>query len=276
MDTGLNYLNARYYNAAIGRFTSQDSMFWSFDGAWLADPQNQNSYGYARNNPLTYSDPSGRCGPFTPLCIALGAYAITYGGQALNYANGLLQTAYTGTLGYLAVKGYVNNDQQAINQAGALISLNMGALEVPAGSSQTRVVNMAKDSELRFSQATINPVFSNGNAFDDVVRGLKTSEITPQSFPAVPVANIQGNQIAGGNRRVAAWSEAGIPSSQWNLRPADKVETAQIQIRLQNNNLGLIGSSKVVVTKNPSAYGVGGLTVVGNPVGSDAKITVGR
>jgi len=34
-------------------------MFWNFDQAWLADPQNQNSYAYARNNPIVYSDPSG-------------------------------------------------------------------------------------------------------------------------------------------------------------------------------------------------------------------------
>ena len=57
--TGLNYLNARYYNADIGRFTSQDPMFWSIDKDWLTDPQNQNSYSYARNNPIISSDPSG-------------------------------------------------------------------------------------------------------------------------------------------------------------------------------------------------------------------------
>ncbi|GEM_PF-836282 len=59
-DTGLNYLNARYYNATLARFISQDPMFWSFDANWLADPQNQNAYAYARNNPITLSDPSGK------------------------------------------------------------------------------------------------------------------------------------------------------------------------------------------------------------------------
>lgn len=58
-DTGLSYLNARYYNPIIGRFISQDPMFWSFDSTWLADPQNQNSYSYARNNPIVGSDPTG-------------------------------------------------------------------------------------------------------------------------------------------------------------------------------------------------------------------------
>jgi|SRR3989344_8225001 len=58
-ETGLNYLNARYYDASIGRFVSQDPMFWSLPLELLADPQQLNSYSYARNNPIVGSDPSG-------------------------------------------------------------------------------------------------------------------------------------------------------------------------------------------------------------------------
>ncbi len=58
-DSGLDYLNARYYNPSIGRFTSEDPMFWNFDQSWLADPQSQNAYAYARNNPIIYLDPNG-------------------------------------------------------------------------------------------------------------------------------------------------------------------------------------------------------------------------
>lgn len=71
-DTGLNYLNARYYQSVSGRFLSQDPVFLSIGEASvikqlagqeqtliLSDPQNLNSYAYGRNNPLRYSDPSG-------------------------------------------------------------------------------------------------------------------------------------------------------------------------------------------------------------------------
>src|SRR3989344_3957748 len=58
-DTGLNYLNARYYNSNIGRFISQDPMFWSLPSELLSDPQQLNSYSYVRNNPIVGSDPSG-------------------------------------------------------------------------------------------------------------------------------------------------------------------------------------------------------------------------
>ena len=58
-ETGLNYLNARYYDARIGRFVSQDPMFWQLPTELLADPQQLNSYSYARNNPIIYSDATG-------------------------------------------------------------------------------------------------------------------------------------------------------------------------------------------------------------------------
>ena len=58
-DTGLNYMGARYYDAAIGRFLSQDPAFWGIVTG-IADPQLVNSYAYARGNPLTYNDPDGQ------------------------------------------------------------------------------------------------------------------------------------------------------------------------------------------------------------------------
>jgi len=54
-DTGLNYLNARYYSATNGKFTGEDPVFWEIgqtkDGkAILSNPQAMNSYAYAGNN----------------------------------------------------------------------------------------------------------------------------------------------------------------------------------------------------------------------------------
>ncbi len=85
-DTGLNYLNARYYGGDRGQFISQDPMFLligsqDFNKKWdtnwrnsnkkkdqfnnqflfeyLSNPQNLNSYSYGLNNPITMSDPTG-------------------------------------------------------------------------------------------------------------------------------------------------------------------------------------------------------------------------
>jgi lysozyme len=54
-----SYFGARYYSAQIGRFTTVDPVMTI--SANLVDPQRWNRYAYARNNPLSFLDPSGRC-----------------------------------------------------------------------------------------------------------------------------------------------------------------------------------------------------------------------
>jgi hypothetical protein len=47
-------MGARYYDAALGRFISADTIIAS-----LANPQSLNRYAYGLNNPVKYTDPSG-------------------------------------------------------------------------------------------------------------------------------------------------------------------------------------------------------------------------
>jgi RHS repeat-associated protein len=53
-ETGLYYLNARYYDSKIARFLSEDT----FSG-YAADPLSLNLYTYCSNNPIIYIDPTG-------------------------------------------------------------------------------------------------------------------------------------------------------------------------------------------------------------------------
>src|SRR4051812_47333346 len=46
--------HARYYDAAMGRFISPDTIVPK-----ASDPQSSNRYAYVRNNPLNLVDPSG-------------------------------------------------------------------------------------------------------------------------------------------------------------------------------------------------------------------------
>lgn len=48
------YLNARYYNPENGNFLSLDA----YPGD-LKEPNSQNGYNYANNNPVHYYDPTG-------------------------------------------------------------------------------------------------------------------------------------------------------------------------------------------------------------------------
>ncbi|MDE3091100.1 MAG: RHS repeat-associated core domain-containing protein, partial [Chloroflexota bacterium] len=52
---GLMYYNARYYDAAIGRFLQPDSIIPN-----QFNPQSLNHYAYVRNNPVRYTDPTGQ------------------------------------------------------------------------------------------------------------------------------------------------------------------------------------------------------------------------
>lgn len=62
-DTGLTYMNARYYDATLGRFLSQDPAFLNFGSRdtlpLFTNPQALNSYSYSNNNPLNNIDVSG-------------------------------------------------------------------------------------------------------------------------------------------------------------------------------------------------------------------------
>jgi uncharacterized protein RhaS with RHS repeats len=52
------YYNARYYDAALGRFISADTLV----ADWY-NPQLLNRFAYVRNNPVNLTDPTGHCDP---------------------------------------------------------------------------------------------------------------------------------------------------------------------------------------------------------------------
>lgn len=56
-ETNFYFYNARYYDPAIARFTSADTVI---DGQW--DTQGWNRYSYVKGNPIRYKDPTGHSG----------------------------------------------------------------------------------------------------------------------------------------------------------------------------------------------------------------------
>jgi RHS repeat-associated protein len=59
-ESGLYYYNARYYDPELGRFIQPDDIIPDY-----GNPQTYNRYSYCRNDPLTYSDPSGHDDTYT-------------------------------------------------------------------------------------------------------------------------------------------------------------------------------------------------------------------
>src|SRR4029077_21254691 len=56
-ETGLDFFGTRYFSRAQGRFTSPDDPLADQDPG---DPQSWDLYGYVRNNPLRFTDPTGQ------------------------------------------------------------------------------------------------------------------------------------------------------------------------------------------------------------------------
>jgi RHS repeat-associated protein len=87
-DIGLYDYDARFYDPAIGRFVSADSVVPK-----PGDPQNLNRYGYTRNNPFIYIDPSGHlaCPTSSDACKSAA-------GSLHNYAEVLKQLVSSGKM----------------------------------------------------------------------------------------------------------------------------------------------------------------------------------
>ncbi len=92
--TGLMYYGARWYDPALGRFISPDTIVPN-----LGDPQSLNRYSYVGNQPLKYTDPTGHeaiCTAFGPtpiglLCeVAMGVAKMPAGQQILQQAESLV------------------------------------------------------------------------------------------------------------------------------------------------------------------------------------------
>ena len=98
METGFYYLNARYYDPALGRFISPD-----IPASLGADVQNlsqYNLYAYCFNNPINMSDETGTWPNWanlaTKLAVGIGAIVVGAAAVAVTAATGGAAAAFVG------------------------------------------------------------------------------------------------------------------------------------------------------------------------------------
>ena len=166
--TGLQYLRARWYDPATGRFTQVDP----FPGL-LSLPGTQHPYAYALNNPLRYTDPSGECiniliGAGVGAAVGAGAYALSaaLAGQPINgrdlavvaatgaiagalVGSGLVLPALIGSSGGFAGLGYLSGismtgSQFCMKDFGIAVGIGAisGALMPTLGSTWLGVISL--------------------------------------------------------------------------------------------------------------------------------------
>ncbi len=105
LETGLYYLNSRYYDPSIGRFISADSINY-------LDPSSEqglNLYAYCGNNPVMYSDPSGNMPEWLKWTIGIGiivglgvATVLTGGAAAAILGSAFLGASVGGAVGIIS------------------------------------------------------------------------------------------------------------------------------------------------------------------------------
>ncbi len=76
-DLGLVRMGVRDYDPAIARFTTPDPLFLEHPDKCVGSPSECNLYGYAKNRPHIFTDPTGTCAE--DLCIGEGAAAVGVG-----------------------------------------------------------------------------------------------------------------------------------------------------------------------------------------------------
>ena len=159
LETGLYYLQSRYYDPQVGRFISIDSI------KYLA-PQTLNGlnlYAYCNNNPVMYSDPSG--------CIVIGALLK----KIVTIAVIAVVTAYLYNKGAVTRETSVANqktkDSYTKEEAITAIKEVVGAKKVEIQSNQLYIegANEIRSREQRILVATIltKTVDENGNKFTE-------------------------------------------------------------------------------------------------------------
>ena len=151
VETGLDYFEARYYSATMGRFTSPDEFtggpdeLYDFAGvaadnptfyADLADPQSLNKYQYAYNSPLSVIDIDGHKG--------LREWARQAVDVASDFVGGVARgTGASLTFGYCAWCNPSSNDSIA-SRAGQVLGtavVGAGGTSLAGGGGAALVVS---------------------------------------------------------------------------------------------------------------------------------------
>lgn len=240
----LSYLNARYMSGARGQFISQDPVFNENPKAQnLAIPQSLNSYSYANDNPISYSDPSGR---FLPLLVA--GLVIANGAIYSTVAQGVADSISGTASGYeryagAAVGGGLYTGMTLGSEGLSLINPGAGFVSSAAGSFVEQGLNNLSKKQRGINAGDI--ILDGGvGAGTSLIPGLKISGVSAgrNSYSAIA----QQMLTKASNGTISAFS------SQLSNSTAYKIVTSGIV----NNSLGTLAQITSSVAGNIAKNGL--------------------
>jgi RHS repeat-associated protein len=204
-ETNLNYLNARYYKSPNGQFISQDPVFLDPKSQgkeiftiFLSDPQTQNSYTYARNNPITLSDPDGK---FVYLATLVATLAM-YTPQINSFAQSLMTP-----LGQVGISQAIDDADKG-NYGMALFGA-VTAGEVPSGRAANNLAIFGKKVGSRVNNVLMDTAQSGLDlkdhaAYRIIQRNISTEQVMQTVKNNNPIEYFHEGQWKNGFRDVTS------------------------------------------------------------------------
>ena len=143
-DTGLSYMQARYYDPILGRFTGMDPVDYQEDNL-----HSFNRYAYANNNPYKYVDPDGNHPLVYMLGVGLGAISLADGeppkakaGKTVNIAaQGFKKTAVSEGVS----RGIANQAKEIRRKTDTLQPGKFAEKSIPARGAQRNFTKEERD-----------------------------------------------------------------------------------------------------------------------------------
>jgi RHS repeat-associated protein len=206
--TGLDYLNARYYNPAQGQFLSEDPVFLALGSPTsverlaslsqkqiLSNPQMFNVYSYARNNPITIKDPSGKIAIIDDaagMAVGGGLGAAIYAGESLLTGQQMTRGGLYGAMTSGAIAGWAAvNTPETLGASDAIgLAMIVGGTSAAAGNTVKQEVNISSGVQKKkfdFGDLAVDTGFG-------VVTGGATEGVMPDA--SIPVLSSGRNSFS--------------------------------------------------------------------------------
>lgn len=253
-DSGLIYMQARYYDPLAGRFISPDPL-----KPWPSLTFKFNRYVYAANNPFTYLDPSGMDDECSAACMAMRRLSDHYSGVSSASQGGGVQSMLGSTrTGLAAMKSELHQDVASGAQEASMVADEIPGATIAACMSGEACT--VKDAVL----GSLSLLPGEGQAEKIGVTAISNASRT--AFKAASLADgfvvpLKHLSTAGG--RYARFSANAEPIAL--IKEALQSDAARF---LPNNRPG----SFSVITDLGRVIGTKGQTSIKIVVGEDGKI----
>ena len=240
-DTGLVYMNARYYDPALGRFISPDTV--------IPDPHNPqalNRYAYAYNNPISNIDPTGHVPVVAAVLAAVAAVGTEY------FVVAVIGAAIT-TVGYLAddpvlmtIGGILSGFAGGANglllgggTAGGVLGASVAALTSPLSPLDPSI---KRAIGWTYAAASFAAAQNAANAELDSLDAFSAAQCQAESGCAAALVGQQNPTSA----RMAAYAA----SEKTGLSMTEILQKAQVPgTDFYNTAFGLVGPGPGMMTK---------------------------